>query len=397
MLSSKFLSHLQNELTQIENDGLYKRERIITSSQDAEIVANGKKLLNFCANNYLGLSNHPEVIKASQSTMDTHGYGMSSVRFICGTQDIHKNLENKISEFLGMEDTILYAAAFDANGGVFEPLFTDQDAIISDELNHASIIDGVRLCKAARYRYKNNNMEDLEAQLKAASEKNHRFKIIVTDGVFSMDGIVANLKGVCDLAEKYDALVMVDDSHATGFIGKTGRGTHEVNDVISRVDIITSTLGKALGGAMGGFTSGKKEIIDMLRQRSRPYLFSNSLAPGIVGAATKVLEMLSKDTSLRDKVMENAQYFRSEMKAKGFDIPDSDAAIVPVMLYDAKLSQKMAERLMDEGIYVIGFFYPVVPKEKARIRVQLSAAHTKEHLDKAIAAFEKVGKELGVI
>ena len=397
MLSSKFLSHLQNELTQIENDGLYKRERIITSSQDAEIVANGKKPLNFCANNYLGLSNHPEVIKASQSTMDTHGYGMSSVRFICGTQDIHKNLENKISEFLGMEDTILYAAAFDANGGVFEPLFTDQDAIISDELNHASIIDGVRLCKAARYRYKNNNMEDLEAQLKAASEKNHRFKIIVTDGVFSMDGIVANLKGVCDLAEKYDALVMVDDSHATGFIGKTGRGTHEANDVMSRVDIITSTLGKALGGAMGGFTSGKKEIIDMLRQRSRPYLFSNSLAPGIVGAATKVLEMLSKDTSLRDKVMENAQYFRSEMKAKGFDIPDGDAAIVPVMLYDAKLSQKMAEKLMDEGIYVIGFFYPVVPKEKARIRVQLSAAHTKEHLDKAIAAFEKVGKELGVI
>ena len=397
MLSSKFLSHLQNELTQIENDGLYKRERIITSSQDAEIVANGKKLLNFCANNYLGLSNHPEVIKASQSTMDTHGYGMSSVRFICGTQDIHKNLENKISEFLGMEDTILYAAAFDANGGVFEPLFTDQDAIISDELNHASIIDGVRLCKAARYRYKNNNMENLEAQLKAASEKNHRFKIIVTDGVFSMDGIVANLKGVCDLAEKYDALVMVDDSHATGFIGKTGRGTHEANDVMSRVDIITSTLGKALGGAMGGFTSGKKEIIDMLRQRSRPYLFSNSLAPGIVGAATKVLEILSKDTSLRDKVMENAQYFRSEMKAKGFDIPDGDAAIVPVMLYDAKLSQKMAEKLMDEGIYVIGFFYPVVPKEKARIRVQLSAAHTKEHLDKAIAAFEKVGKELGVI
>jgi len=397
MLSSKFLSHLQNELTQIENDGLYKRERIITSSQDAEIVANGKKLLNFCANNYLGLSNHPEVIKASQSTMDTHGYGMSSVRFICGTQDIHKNLENKISEFLGMEDTILYAAAFDANGGVFEPLFTDQDAIISDELNHASIIDGVRLCKAARYRYKNNNMEDLEAQLKAASEKNHRFKIIVTDGIFSMDGIVANLKGVCDLAEKYDALVMVDDSHATGFIGKTGRGTHEANDVMNRVDIITSTLGKALGGAMGGFTSGKKEIIDMLRQRSRPYLFSNSLAPGIVGAATKVLEMLSKDTSLRDKVMENAQYFRSEMKAKGFDIPDGNAAIVPVMLYDAKLSQKMAEKLMDEGIYVIGFFYPVVPKEKARIRVQLSAAHTKEHLDKAIAAFEKVGKELGVI
>lgn len=397
MLSSKFLNHLQNELTQIENDGLYKRERIITSSQDAEIVANGKNLLNFCANNYLGLSNHPEVVKASQETLNTHGYGMSSVRFICGTQDIHKNLEQKISEFLGMEDTILYAAAFDANGGVFEPLFTAEDAIISDELNHASIIDGVRLCKAARYRYKNNNMEDLEAQLKVASENNHRFKIIVTDGVFSMDGIVANLKGVCDLAEKYDALVMVDDSHATGFIGKTGRGTHEANEVMGRVDIITSTLGKALGGAMGGFTSGKKEIIDMLRQRSRPYLFSNSLAPGIVGAATKVLDLISKNTTLRDKVMENAQYFRKEMKAKGFDIPDGDAAIVPVMLYDAKLSQKMAEKLMDEGVYVIGFFYPVVPKDKARIRVQLSAAHTQEHLDKTIAAFEKVGKELGVI
>lgn len=397
MISNEFLTHLQNELTQIENDGLYKRERVITSSQDAEIVANGKTLLNFCANNYLGLSNHPEIIKASQEALDTHGYGMSSVRFICGTQDIHKNLEQKISEFLGMEDTILYAAAFDANGGVFEPLFTAEDAIISDELNHASIIDGVRLCKAARYRYKNNDMQDLEAQLKAASEQNHRFKIIVTDGVFSMDGIVANLKGVCDLAEKYNAIVMVDDSHATGFIGKTGRGTHEANDVMGRVDIITSTLGKALGGAMGGFTSGKKEIIDMLRQRSRPYLFSNSLAPGIVGAATKVLDLISKDTTRRDKVMENAQYFRSEMKAKGFDIPDGDAAIVPVMLYDAKLSQQMAEKLMDEGVYVIGFFYPVVPKGKARIRVQLSAAHTKEHLDKAISAFEKVGKELGVI
>lgn len=397
MISNEFLTHLQTELQNIENDGLYKRERIITSSQDAEIVANGKKLLNFCANNYLGLSNNPEIIKASQETLDTHGYGMSSVRFICGTQDIHKNLEKQISEFLGMEDTILYAAAFDANGGVFEPLFTAEDAIISDELNHASIIDGVRLCKAARYRYKNNDMADLEAQLIAASEKNHRFKIIVTDGVFSMDGIVANLKGVCDLAEKYNALVMVDDSHATGFIGKTGRGTHEANDVMGRVDIITSTLGKALGGAMGGFTSGKKEIIDMLRQRSRPYLFSNSLAPGIVGAATKVLEIISKDTTRRDKVMENAQYFRKEMKAKGFDIPDGDAAIVPVMLYDAPLSQKMAEKLMDEGVYVIGFFYPVVPKGKARIRVQLSAAHTREHLDKAITAFEKVGKELGVI
>ena len=397
MISQNFLNHLQNELAQIKNDGLYKKERIISSSQDAEIIANGKKLLNFCANNYLGLSNHLEVIKASQETLNTYGYGMSSVRFICGTQDIHKNLDQKISNFLGMEDTILYAAAFDANGGIFEPLFTAEDAIISDKLNHASIIDGIRLCKSARYRYKNNDMNDLEAQLKIASESNHRFKIIVTDGVFSMDGIIANLKGICDLAEKYDAIVMVDDSHATGFIGKTGRGTHEANDVIGRVDIITSTLGKALGGAMGGFTSGKKEIIDMLRQRSRPYLFSNSLAPGIVGAATKVLDIISRDTSLRDKVMENAQYFRKEMKSKGFDIPDGDSAIVPVILYDAVLSQKMAEKLIDEGIYVIGFFYPVVPKDKARIRVQLSAAHTKEHLDKAIVAFEKVGKELGII
>lgn len=397
MISPKYLQHLQNELQNIENDGLFKRERIITSQQSAEIEANGKKLLNFCANNYLGLSNHPQVMKASQDMIASHGYGMSSVRFICGTQDIHKELEQKIAQFLGLEDTILYAAAFDANGGVFEPLFTEQDAIISDELNHASIIDGVRLCKAARYRYKNNNMADLEAQLIEASKKEHRFKIIVTDGVFSMDGIVADLKGVCDLAEKYDALVMVDDSHATGFIGKTGRGTHEANDVMGRVDIITSTLGKALGGALGGFTSGKKEIIDMLRQRSRPYLFSNSLAPGIVGAALEVLDMISQDTSLRDQVIENANYFRTEMKAKGFDIPDGDAAIVPVMLYDAPLAQKMAEKLMDEGIYVIGFFYPVVPKGKARIRVQLSAAHTKAHLDKAIAAFEKVGKELNVI
>ena len=397
MISEKFINHLKSELQNIKDEGLYKNERIITSSQSAEIVANGKRLLNFCANNYLGLANHPEVVKASQEMMNTHGYGMSSVRFICGTQDIHKQLEEKISNFLGTEDTILYAACFDANGGVFEPLFTDEDAIISDELNHASIIDGVRLCKAARYRYKNNNMEDLEAQLKLASEKNHRFKIIVTDGVFSMDGIVANLKGVCDLAEKYNALVMVDDSHATGFIGKTGRGTHEANEVMGRVDIITSTLGKALGGALGGFTSGKKEIIDMLRQRSRPYLFSNSLAPGIVGAAIKVLDIISKNTSLRDKVMENAAYFRTKMKEKGFDIPDGDAAIVPVMLYDAQLSQKMAEKLMDEGIYVIGFFYPVVPKGKARIRVQLSAAHTREHLDKAINAFEKGGKERNII
>lgn len=397
MLPDTFINHLQSELEQIEKDGLYKKERIITSQQAAEITANGKRLLNFCANNYLGLSNHPEVMKASQNAIESHGYGMSSVRFICGTQDIHKNLERKISEFLGMEDTILYAACFDANGGVFEPLFGEQDAIISDELNHASIIDGVRLCKAARYRYKNNDMADLEAQLKAASEKNHRFTIIVTDGVFSMDGIVANLKGICDLAEQYGALVMVDDSHATGFVGKTGRGTHEANDVMGRVDIITSTLGKALGGALGGFTSGKKEIIDMLRQRSRPYLFSNSLAPGIVGAATKVLDMLSADTTLRDKVMENASYFRAQMQAQGFDVPDGDAAIVPVMLYDAPLAQKMAELLMAEGIYVIGFFYPVVPKGKARIRVQLSAAHTREHLDMAIKAFTKVGKELGVI
>ena len=397
MISKNYLVTLQNELQNIKNEGLFKTERIITSQQSAEIEANGKKLLNFCANNYLGLSNNPEVMKASQDMIESHGYGMSSVRFICGTQDIHKELEAKISKFLGMEDTILYAACFDANGGVFEPLFSEEDAIISDELNHASIIDGVRLCKAARYRYKNNNMQDLEEQLKAASEKNHRFRIIVTDGVFSMDGIVADLKGVCDLAEKYDCLVMVDDSHATGFIGKTGRGTHEANDVMGRVDLITSTLGKALGGALGGFTSGKKEIIDMLRQRSRPYLFSNSLAPGIVGAAMKVLDMISEDTSLRDRVMENAEYFRTEMKAKGFDIPDGDAAIVPVMLYDAPLAQKMAEKLMDEGIYVIGFFYPVVPKGKARIRVQLSAAHTKDQLDKAIAAFEKVGKELSVI
>lgn len=397
MISQKFLENITNELTNIENDGLFKKERIITSQQSAEIEVAGKKLLNFCANNYLGLSNNPEVMKASQDAIESHGYGMSSVRFICGTQDIHKDLEAKISNFLGMEDTILYAACFDANGGVFEPLFSEEDAIISDELNHASIIDGVRLCKSARYRYKNNNMEDLEAQLIAASEKNHRFKIIVTDGVFSMDGIVADLKGICDLADKYDALVMVDDSHATGFIGKTGRGTHEANDVIGRVDIITSTLGKALGGALGGFTSGKKEIIDMLRQRSRPYLFSNSLAPGIVGAASKVLDMISDDTSLRDKVMENAEYFRKEMKAKGFDIPNGDAAIVPVMLYDAKLAQEMAEKLLAEDIYVIGFFYPVVPKGKARIRVQLSAAHTRDHLDKAIAGFEKVGKELGII
>lgn len=398
MYSEKFKQHLVDQLADLESQGLFKRERIIASKQAAEItLEDGSKLLNFCANNYLGLSDNADVIKASQDILDKRGYGMSSVRFICGTQDIHKELEAKISKFLGMEDTILYAAAFDANGGVFEPLFTEEDAIISDELNHASIIDGVRLCKAARYRYKNNDMEDLEAQLKAASEKNHRFKIIVTDGVFSMDGIVANLKGVCDLADKYDALVMVDDSHATGFIGKTGRGTHEYCDVMDRVDIITSTLGKALGGAMGGFTSGKKEIIDMLRQRSRPYLFSNSLAPGIVGAAIHVLDTLDKSTDLRDKVMENSNYFRAKMKEAGFDIVEGESAIVPVMLYDAKLSQEMADKLLEEGIYVIGFFFPVVPREQARIRVQLSASHTKEQLDKAIAAFIKVGKELKVI
>ena len=398
MYSEKFKQHLVDQLADLESQGLFKRERIIASKQAAEItLEDGSKLLNFCANNYLGLSDNADVIKASQDILDKRGYGMSSVRFICGTQDIHKELEAKISKFLGMEDTILYAAAFDANGGVFEPLFTEEDAIISDELNHASIIDGVRLCKAARYRYKNNDMEDLEAQLKAASEKNHRFKIIVTDGVFSMDGIVANLKGVCDLADKYDALVMVDDSHATGFIGKTGRGTHEYCDVMDRVDIITSTLGKALGGAMGGFTSGKKEIIDMLRQRSRPYLFSNSLAPGIVGAAIHVLDTLDKSTDLRDKVMENSNYFRAKMKEAGFDTVEGESAIVPVMLYDAKLSQEMADKLLDEGIYVIGFFFPVVPREQARIRVQLSASHTKEQLDKAIAAFIKVGKELKVI
>ncbi len=398
MYSKDFQNFLQTQLNELEEQGLFKRERIIASPQSAEITLdNGQTLLNFCANNYLGLSDNQEIISASQKMLDQRGYGMSSVRFICGTQDIHKQLEHKIADFLGMEDTILYAAAFDANGGVFEPLFTDEDAIISDELNHASIIDGVRLCKAARYRYKNNNMDDLEAQLIAASEKNHRFKIIVTDGVFSMDGIVANLKGVCDLADKYNALVMVDDSHATGFIGKTGRGTHEHNEVMGRVDIITSTLGKALGGAMGGFTSGKKEVIEMLRQKSRPYLFSNSLAPGIVGAALQVLEMLEKDTSLRDQVMWNAEYFRKGMIAAGFDIPEGDAAIVPVMLYDAKLSQIMADKLLAEGVYVIGFFFPVVPRDKARIRVQLSAAHTKEQLDHTIAAFTKVGKELGVI
>lgn len=387
---------LEKEIQGIKDSGLFKKERIIITPQGADIkVSTGEEVINFCANNYLGLSSHPKVIEAAKKTLDTHGYGMSSVRFICGTQDIHKNLEEKISTFLGTEDTILYAAAFDANGGVFEPLLGEEDAIISDELNHASIIDGVRLCKAQRYRYKNNDMNDLEEQLKKAQAQ--RFRMIVTDGVFSMDGYIATLDKVCALAEKYNALVMVDDSHSTGFVGKTGRGTHEHCNVIGKVDIITSTLGKALGGAMGGFTSGRKEIIDMLRQRSRPYLFSNSLAPSIVGAATAVMDLLSETTSLRDKVMSNALYFREGMSKAGFDIKEGIHPIVPVMLYDAKLSQQFADALLKEGIYVIGFFYPVVPKDKARIRVQISAAHEKHHLDKAIAAFTKVGKQLGVI
>ncbi|ADR23672.1 2-amino-3-ketobutyrate coenzyme A ligase [Marivirga tractuosa] len=387
---------LQNDLKQLEKDGLYKKERIITTPQGASIKTNtGKEVLNFCSNNYLGLSSHSKVLEAAKNTLDSHGFGMSSVRFICGTQDIHKELEQKIANFLGMEDTILYAAAFDANGGVFEPILGPEDAIISDSLNHASIIDGVRLCKAARYRYQNNDMADLEEQLKKA--KDAKSKIIVTDGVFSMDGYVAQLDKICDLADKYDALVMVDDCHATGFIGKTGRGTHELNDVMGRVDIITGTLGKALGGAMGGFTSGRKEIIEMLRQKSRPYLFSNSLAPSIVGASIAVFDLLSSSTELRDKLEDNVNYFKENIKKAGFDIKDGDSAIVPIMVYDAALSQKFADRLLEEGIYVIGFFYPVVPKEQARIRVQLSAAHEKEHLDKAVEAFTRVGKELNII
>ena len=386
---------LKEELEKIKLDGLYKNERVITSSQGPNITVNNKQVLNFCANNYLGLSSHPEVIDAAKSTLDTHGYGMSSVRFICGTQDIHKELEKKISNFLGMEDTILYAAAFDANGGVFEPLFGPNDAIISDALNHASIIDGVRLCKSHRYRYATNNMQDLEKQLELAQDQQNR--IIVTDGVFSMDGTIANLDKICDLADKYNAIVMVDDSHATGFIGEKGRGTHEHCKVIGKVDIITSTLGKALGGAMGGFTSGKKEVIDMLRQRSRPYLFSNSLAPAIVGAAIKVIDLLESSTHLRDQLYDNTRYFRSKMQEAGFDIKEGEHPIVPVMLYDAKLSQIMADKLLDEGVYVIGFFFPVVPKEQARIRVQISAAHTREDLDVAINAFVKIGKELNVI
>lgn len=390
--------HLQSELKAIEDNGLFKKERIITSPQGAEItVSTGEKVLNFCANNYLGLSSHPEVVQAAKDALDSHGFGMSSVRFICGTQDIHKTLEQKIADFYGTEDTILYAAAFDANGGVFEPLLGAEDAIISDSLNHASIIDGVRLCKAARYRYENNDMADLEQQLIRANEAGHRFKIIVTDGVFSMDGLVAPLDKICDLADKYDALVMVDECHAAGFIGATGKGTLEAKGVMGRVDIITGTLGKALGGAMGGYTTAKKEIIEILRQRSRPYLFSNSLSPAIVGASIKVFEVLEKDTSLRDKLEWNTNYFKEGMKKAGFDIIDGDSAIVPVMLYDAKLSQEMADRLLEKGIYVIGFFFPVVPKDKARIRVQLSAAHTQEHLDKAIQAFIEVGKDLKVI
>lgn len=393
---SSLKTKLQEDLKTLESEGLYKKERIITTPQSAAIkTTTGKEVLNFCSNNYLGLSSHPKVLGAAKNTLDTHGFGMSSVRFICGTQDIHKELETKISEFLGMEDTILYAAAFDANGGLFEPILGPEDAIISDSLNHASIIDGVRLCKAQRFRYQNNDMADLEEQLKAA--KDAKSKIIVTDGVFSMDGYVAQLDKICDLADKYDALVMVDDCHATGFIGKTGRGTHELNNVMGRVDIITGTLGKALGGAMGGFTSGRKEIIEMLRQKSRPYLFSNSLAPSIVGASIAVFDLLSSSTDLRDKLESNINYFKKEIKAAGFDIKDGDSAIVPIMVYDAALSQKFADRLLEEGIYVIGFFYPVVPKGQARIRVQLSAGHEKAHLDTAIAAFIKVGKELNII
>lgn len=393
----KIQEYLQNELQTIEANGLFKKERIITSAQGAEITVNGETVLNFCANNYLGLSSHPEVIQAAKDTLDSHGFGMSSVRFICGTQDIHKTLEKKIADFYGTEDTILYAAAFDANGGVFEPLLGEQDCIISDSLNHASIIDGVRLCKAARYRYENSNMEDLEQQLIKATEVGARFKLIVTDGVFSMDGLVAPLDKICDLADKYDAMVMVDECHAAGFIGATGKGTLEAKGVMGRVDIITGTLGKALGGAMGGYTTAKKEIIEILRQRSRPYLFSNSLAPAIVGASIKVFELLEKDTSLRDQLEWNTNYFKQGMLKAGFDIIDGDSAIVPVMLYDAKLAQTMANELLKNGVYVIGFFFPVVPKEKARIRVQLSASHTKAHLDKALAAFEKVGKSLEVI
>lgn len=392
----KLQNQLAEELKNIESEGLYKKERIIITPQGAKVkVDSGEEVIIMCANNYLGLSSHPKVIDGAKNALDTHGFGMSSVRFICGTQDIHKTLEKKIADFLGLEDSILYAAAFDANGGVFEPLFGKEDAIISDALNHASIIDGVRLCKAARYRYKHSDMSDLESQLKAAQEQRNR--IIVTDGVFSMDGDIAKLDQICDLAEKYDALVMVDDCHATGFIGKTGRGTHEYNNVMGRVDIITGTLGKALGGAMGGFTAAKKEVVDMLRQRSRPYLFSNSLSPAIVGASIEVFDLLSQTTELRDRLEENTNYFREKVKSAGFDIKEGDSPIVPIMLYEAALSQKFADALLENGVYAIGFFYPVVPKGEARIRTQISAAHSKEDLDKAIDAFIKVGKNLKVI
>jgi glycine C-acetyltransferase len=394
-MNENFVNRIKQELQEIEAAGLFKKERVITSEQGPEIEVNGKRVLNFCANNYLGLSSHPKVIEAAHKAIDSHGYGMSSVRFICGTQDIHKTLEQKIARFLGTEDTILYVAAFDANGGVFEPLFNEQDAIISDELNHASIIDGVRLCKAQRYRYKHNDMADLEAKLK---ETQHlRSRIIVTDGSFSMDGTIAQLDKICDLADQYNAIVMSDESHSSGFLGKTGRGTHEYRGVMGRVDIITGTLGKALGGASGGFTSGRKEIIEMLRQRSRPYLFSNTLAPAIVGASIAVLDMLSETTDLRDKLEHNTRYFRTRMTEAGFDIKPGDHPIVPIMLYDAVVAQNFAARLLDEGVYVIGFFYPVVAKGQARIRVQLSAAHEQAHLDKAISAFAKVGEELGVL
>ncbi|MBK7348011.1 MAG: glycine C-acetyltransferase [Ferruginibacter sp.] len=394
-MNQKFIERLATEIDEIKSSGLFKTERIIASEQGAEIMVNGKTVLNFCANNYLGLSAHPKVIEAAKKYIDYRGYGLSSVRFICGTQDIHKELEQKISSFLGTEDSILYAAAFDANGGVFEPLFNEQDAIISDALNHASIIDGVRLCKAQRYRYEHNNMADLEAKLKESSSL--RSRIIVTDGSFSMDGTIAQLDKICDLADKYDAIVMIDECHSSGFLGKTGRGTHEYHGVMNRIDIITGTLGKALGGASGGFTSGRKEIIDILRQRSRPYLFSNTVAPSIVGASIAVLNMLSSTTELRDKLEGNTKYFRSKMTAAGFDIKPGDHPIVPIMLYDAVLAQNFAAKLLEEGIYVIGFFFPVVAKGQARIRVQLSAAHNQQHLDKAIAAFTKVGKELGVL
>ena len=392
----KIKEHLQKELADVDAAGLFKRERVITTPQGADVQVNsGDDVIIMCANNYLGLSSHPDVIQASKNTLDSHGFGMSSVRFICGTQDIHKELEKKIAEFYGMEDTILYAAAFDANGGLFEPLLTADDAIISDELNHASIIDGVRLCKAHRYRYKHSDMNDLEQQLIQAQDQ--RFRIIVTDGVFSMDGDIAKMNEICDLADKYDALVMTDECHSAGFIGKTGRGVPEYHNCLERVDIITGTLGKALGGAMGGYTTGKKEIIEMLRQRSRPYLFSNSLAPSIVGAGIKVFDLLSSTTELRDRLEENTKYFKSKIVAAGFDVKEGDSPIIPIMLYDAALSQKFADKLLDEGVYVIGFFYSVVAKGQARIRTQISAAHTKEHLDKAVNAFVKVGKELGVI